>query len=72
MLAQFYGLPMRRDNLRKAGRFLAASEQNLSLEKLVSVVCCKAPPLTPLPPLRAPPVIAAALTFAAVGGAPSS
>ena len=38
MLAQFYGLPMRRDNLRKAGRFLAASEQNLSLEKLVSVV----------------------------------
>ena len=38
MLAQFYGLPMRRDNLRKAGHFLAASEQNLSLEKLVSVV----------------------------------
>ena len=38
MLAQFYGLPMRRDNLRKAGSFLAASEQNLSLEKLVSVV----------------------------------
>ena len=37
MLAQFYGLPMRRDNLRKAGHFLAASEQNLSLEKLVSV-----------------------------------
>ena len=28
---------MRRDNLRKAGHFLAASEQNLSLEKLVSV-----------------------------------
>lgn len=38
MLAQFYGLPIRRDNLQRAGHFLAERAVTPSLERLASVV----------------------------------
>ena len=37
MLAQFYNLPIRRDNLRRAGQALAQRDEKLSLENLISV-----------------------------------
>ena len=38
MLAGFYTLPIRRDNLRRAGQFLAESKGGASIEKFITVV----------------------------------
>jgi ABC-type bacteriocin/lantibiotic exporter with double-glycine peptidase domain len=38
MLASYYSLPIRRDNLRRAGQFLADSKGGASLEQVINVV----------------------------------